>query len=385
MTPKIAIIGAGPGGCMLARLLHHKTGLAAMKEAGLYEEFLKLARYDGESLIVCDKKQTTYMRRYPAKDRKKNCIQEAPEIDRVQLRKLLIESVPEGVVQWGYRLLRVESDLSLHFDNRHVERGFDLIIGADGAWSKVRNFLFSEKPFYSGLGGYDFTIPNAEKTASKAYKFINRGSVFAYSDGKALSGAQLGDGSINVRWFNLYDENWMETCGFDPTDLASAKKALKEEVHDWSFDLVKLVDSAQVTVQTRNLYMLPIGFNWEHKRGVTLLGDASNLMTPFAGVGLNTALYDAMLLSRAIVESIQSPDSLDSHIVEYEKERWANAKGAQELTYGAPTDMVPTPGAPRTSIEAWVLRFMKIEVSKWAYPLLDAGVYTFYFFYKMFV
>lgn len=75
-SPKIAIIGAGPSGCMLGRILHRagisctvfegeasldfrsqggtldlhdESGIAAMKKAGLYDEFLKHARFDGVS------------------------------------------------------------------------------------------------------------------------------------------------------------------------------------------------------------------------------------------------------------------------------------------------------------------------------------------------
>lgn len=83
MTLKIAIVGAGPAGCVLARLLqqskegvsvtifegegdidfrsqggtldlHEKTGQAALKAAGLYDEWLKYARFDGEAM-VCPK------------------------------------------------------------------------------------------------------------------------------------------------------------------------------------------------------------------------------------------------------------------------------------------------------------------------------------------
>ena len=84
---KIAIIGAGPAGCMLARLLHHlaniectifeaeesldfrsqggtldfNAGLGALKAAGLYEEFLKFSRFDGSALGVCDKNAKFYI------------------------------------------------------------------------------------------------------------------------------------------------------------------------------------------------------------------------------------------------------------------------------------------------------------------------------------
>jgi 2-polyprenyl-6-methoxyphenol hydroxylase-like FAD-dependent oxidoreductase len=97
-------------------------------------------------------------------------ITEAPEIDRAALRRILMESVPDGVVRWGMKLKSVDADLSLHFVNGVVERDFDLIVGADGAFSKTRQFLSSERPFYTGIGGYDMQIPDAAKRVPEVYK-----------------------------------------------------------------------------------------------------------------------------------------------------------------------------------------------------------------------
>ncbi|KAH7128380.1 hypothetical protein B0J11DRAFT_458918 [Dendryphion nanum] len=415
MVPKIAIIGAGPGGCMLARLLHQSsipstifesessidyrsqggtldlrasTGLVAMKEAGLYDAFIAHARFDGEYLHVSDKHQNTWMRRQPTKPGKKNAVPEAPEIDRAVLRRILLESLPDGVVKWGFKLDHVGTDRSLHFKNGVVETGFDLVVGADGAWSRVRNLLSEEKPFYSGVGGHMMKIPEGTgDNWERAAKWVNRGSAFTYSDRKSINGQQIGDGSLSVSVWAVKEENWMETSKFDVNDLATVKKELLQEFHDWAPDQRNLIECCEGTVDSRNLYMLPLGFQWQHRKGVTLLGDAAHLMTPFAGIGVNTAFWDALLLTRAIVDTVKSGSDadLDSHVEKYEVEMWKIAKAAQELTYYTMKDVLFHPDAPRATIESWVLRHIKADVPSWAFPFVAAGVHVGYFFYKIFV
>ena len=175
MSPlKVAIIGAGPAGCTLARLLilkgisvvvfegevspdvrsqggtldlHTDTGLVALREAGLYDEFLKYARFDGEAMVLADRKLVRYISTQGSNAKSSwGC----PEINRVKLRLLLLESLPEGVIRWDHKLRKVDDNLCLQFDHR-IESRFDLIVGADDAWSKVRRLLTQVQPFYSGL------------------------------------------------------------------------------------------------------------------------------------------------------------------------------------------------------------------------------------------
>ncbi|KAF1844301.1 FAD/NAD(P)-binding domain-containing protein [Cucurbitaria berberidis CBS 394.84] len=435
MAPKIAIIGAGPGGCMLARLLHQSnahipvtifeaeasvnyrsqggtldlrssTGLAAIKEAGLWDEFQKYARYDGESLLVTDKNLVTWLRRSPRKNASdgKTPLQEAPEIDRKDLRKMLMESLPEGAVRWGFKLSKVEQSpagIELHFANGEVVGGFDLIVGCDGAFSKTRSFLSPEKPFYVGLGGWALGIPDAVHTAPEVYKLVNRGSVFAYSDGKSLAIQQLSDESLHVSSYGSYPEDYTQSCGFDAQDLGAAKSALKQALHEWSPQLLDAVDKTQGAVAWRNLYQLPVGFTWPHRPGITLLGDAAHLMTPFSGIGVNTAFYDAMLLAQSItshtVWELEVKDAndartkeqlqadLDERIVEYENKMFEQAHKAQRHTAGSMNDMLLTPGAPRTTIESWILRHTKDDIPAWLYPIVSTVVYVGYWVYKWFV
>ncbi|OCL06823.1 FAD/NAD(P)-binding domain-containing protein [Glonium stellatum] len=410
-TFKIAIIGAGPGGCMLARLLHRagisvtifeaeasidfrsqggtldlrtNTGLAALKEAGLYDEFLKHARFDGESLVVCDKNLKKYFARSPSKSGNK--IAAAPEIDRAELRKLLLESIPEDTIRWNHRLRSVDEDRVLHFDHG-VEKGFDLIIGADGAWSKIRLLLSQTKPFYSGIGGHGFSITDAQERAPEVYKLVNRGSVFAFSDGKAFFGQQLGNGSINVSSWSRRSEEWMSECGYNSRDSEESKQAIRIEFSDWSPDLLNLIEAADTMETPRSLFMLPVGFRWDNKPGVTLLGDAAHLMTPFAGIGVNVAFEDAMKLARAIIDASKDTreNALAVKITAYEEEMFERAKKAQQLTYGAMRDMLFTKGAPRSSIASWCTRMVTQNIPTVLYPLAFSGIHIFYFFYKMFV
>lgn len=43
--------------------------------------------------------------------------------------------------------------------------------------------------------------------------------------------------------------------------------------------------------------MLPVGFKWERKTNVTLIGDAAHVMSPFAGKGVNMTMYDDLNLA----------------------------------------------------------------------------------------
>ncbi|KAF2466333.1 uncharacterized protein BDR25DRAFT_317727 [Lindgomyces ingoldianus] len=153
------------------------------------------------------------------------------------------------------------------------------------------------------------TIPDVKRIAPEFYKLVNGGSVFSISDGKALNGRQLGDGSINASYYGYHEEDFTQTRGFDTRDPSSAKNAFREALHD-----CRLLAA--------------------YKKGVTLLGDAAHLMTPFSGIGVNTEFYYAMLLTQPIFDSAKQtePKHLDTRIITYEENLWGNAKNGAEWT-----------------------------------------------------
>lgn len=402
MSPRICIIGAGPAGCVLGRLLHLagiectifeaeksldirsqggtldlRLGIPALKAAGVYDEYLRFSRFDGSALTVCDKNGWKGFYMHMAASKHGN-----PEIDRADLRGLLLRSLPEGMVRWSHRLLKVD-DKGLHFE-QGVESGFDLVVGADGAWSKVRNALTDEKPFYSGISGCTLTIPNAAETAPKVYDFVNRGSVFSFSDGKSINAQQLGTGAINVSTWRLQEKT------VDTKQPPSAKDEILEVYSDWAPDMVDIIRASDGEIIPRSLYMLPVGSRWEHKTGITLIGDAAHLMTPFGGEGVNLALEDARRLANAIIDAAEgSSGFLDLKIHAFEEDMFARARKAQTMTEGMMIDMYFTPGAPRSSIASWTLKkaryYLPPSIEVIAYPFVAALMHTFFFIYKLFV
>ncbi|KAG7008831.1 monooxygenase [Physcia stellaris] len=380
--PKIAIIGAGPAGMTLAHLLlkdsipviiyegeaspsvrgqggtldlHDDTGLRALKQIGLWDKFLEYARYDGEALILADKNLKKYLYMDGAT---KQTSRGRPEIDREKLRKILWEALPEGTIRWNSRLRKVDKDLALHFDHG-TERGFDLVVGADGAWSKIRPLLSTIQPFYAGVGGVSFIVDDAEKQHPDLYRIVNRGSIFTFSDCKGLSAQQMGDGSINVGTWSQRPEDWMKTTPYNLKDPKQVKKMAAEEFHDWAPELVKFTQVAnEENITPRSLYALPVGHRWDHRPGATLIGDSAHLMTPFAGEGVNLAMTDALRLAEAIVASrkIEKEDAVDQAVKRFEEEMFKRAGIMAEVSRGNMEDMLCTPGAPEATVDSWVRR-----------------------------
>ncbi|KAF2233744.1 tetracycline resistance protein from transposon [Viridothelium virens] len=408
---KIAIIGAGPAGCMLARLLHQRdipvtifegesspdlrsqggtldlhqtTGLAAVKQAGLYDEFIKRARYDGEAMDFCDKKLLSYVKKSGGKEGDRYG---RPEIDRPVLRRMLFESLPKGMIKWGHRLRRIDEDLRLHFD-QGVESGYDLIVGADGAWSKVRSLLTDETPFYSGISGLSLTISDAERREPELYRLVNRGSLFSSSDGKSIMAQYMGSGEISVSSWAVQSEHWLEENKLDAQNARACKAVLREHHADWDPRLVDLTQKADDLIVPRNFYMLPVGNRWKNRPGVTLVGDAAHLMTPFAGEGVNLAFEDTMKLAHAIIRASQKgpeahKDALHAEVRQFEEDMFKRAKKTQQHTWNNLELLFLTPGAPRSTIERFIISAASDEIGTLLTPVLAVAVYIYFFFFKL--
>ncbi|MCJ1444841.1 MAG: hypothetical protein MMC23_005344 [Stictis urceolatum] len=397
--------------------LHTSGGLLALRTANLYSQFLVHARFDGEAIAIADKELLKYVSRGPSTAASSHG---RPEIDRARLREVLLGGVPAEWVRWGHRVVRVEEEdgrgsgtrsgreklggasrdveakaegrdgsegragsrtYALCFLDGTVERGFDLVVGADGAWSKVRPLLTNVRPHYSGLKGFGMLVPDVETRYPDLHRLVNRGSLFTFGDGKALNVQQLGDGSMSVGESGVRSEDWGE--GWD-SEWEGVRRRLLEEYKGWAPELRKCIEVADGEgAVCRPYYMLPIGHRWEHRSGLTLVGDAAHLMTPYAGIGVNLAMEDSMKLAQAIAEAADR-DDLDKRIQTFEEEMFERAGRAQRKTWGNVEDMFFTPGAPRTTIESYILRMMLKEDSPSVLRLLaNIVVRTFYGIFKM--
>ncbi|QSZ36197.1 hypothetical protein DSL72_007322 [Monilinia vaccinii-corymbosi] len=372
-APKIAIAGAGPGGLTLARLLqrsgikytifeldtdrnarsqgglvdlHADMGQRALREAGLIEEFRKHSLPEADSMKLV-KADGTVVWDENEKDEEKGLIRQArdrPEIDRARLRDLLLDSIEPDSIRWNRKITCVEPNPTnpAKFDVRfgdHSEGGFDLVIGADGGWSKVRSLVSAQLPEYSGVVMIEMMALDVSKKKPWLSDYVGNGSFFMFDEGRSLICQRNGYDGIRVYAGLRQPESWIKDSGIDWEDPTKARKQLTEQyfgdVHE---NLKRLVFEASDSLFIRSLHMLPVGFKWSSRPGVTLLGDAAHLMTPFAGVGVNVALNDSMLLAHALSKQkdhfeTDLETSLREAIEEYEHQMFEIAKHDMEKTY----------------------------------------------------
>ncbi|QZQ53643.1 MULTISPECIES: NAD(P)/FAD-dependent oxidoreductase [unclassified Curtobacterium] len=344
MTPSVSIVGAGLGGLTLARVLHlhgidvtvfeadadagarsqggqldlhEHNGQLALQEAGLMNEYRSIIHVGGAGQRVLDRNATLLA------DLPDDGSMASPEARRGDIRRILLESLPDGTVQWGKKL----RDVAPLGDGRH-ELTFtdgstahsDVLVGAEGTWSKVRALVSVEKPVYAGMSYIDTFLHDVDERHSTTSLVAGDGAMYALIPGKGFLTHREAGEIIHTYVILSRPLSWFDDIDF--SDAASTKARIAAEFDGWAPELVALIADADTPPVLRSIYKLPDDHRWPHTPGVTLIGDAAHVTLP-GGEGANTAMLDGAELAEAIVAH---PDDIDAALTAYEEVMFARAE-----------------------------------------------------------
>ncbi|ATB36983.1 FAD-dependent oxidoreductase [Cystobacter fuscus] len=350
MHTPVTIIGAGLGGLTLARVLHihgipatvyeaeasptaraqggmldihDYNGQLALQAAGLIDEFRGLILEGRQAMRILERDGTVLF------DKADDSTGGRPEVQRGELRQLLLDSLPAGTVRWGHKVSGVrplgEGRHEVTFANGTTVVT-SLLVGADGAWSRVRPLLSDAAPEYVGRSFVETWLFDSDTRRPATAKAVGGGSMMALAPGKGIQAHRERGSTLHTYVALTRPQDWFAAIDF--TDAAAAAARIAQEFDGWAPELTALITDSDTAPVLRPLYELPIGHRWERVPGVTLLGDAAHLSAP-NGEGANLAMYDGAELGKAIAAH---PDDVEVALTEYEQAMFP--RGTKAATEG---------------------------------------------------
>ena len=324
-TPRIAILGGGIGGLVTAAFLH-QAGLPST----VYEQAPKL-REVGAGLVVAPNAARllrrlgvldTFVKRavqldvgwefrrwqdgtvLSAEDLAASCErlygEQTYTAHRADLLDAIKDAVPGSALRLGKRCVELtyrDERPALRFDDGEVVEA-DIVIGADGIHSIVRNAIASPTPpTYSGICAFRALVP-----AGRAPAFARRNAqtLWIGPEHHLVHYPVSGGEYVNLVAFapagDITVESWSATATVEE---------FRTEFDGWDPRLVDLIRAADTPGRWALLDRAPLE-RWSSGR-VTLLGDAAHPMFPFFGQGAAQAMEDAAVLARCIADDAGDP------------------------------------------------------------------------------
>lgn len=335
MTP-VTIVGAGLGGLTLARVLHvhgipatiyeaepsaeartqggqldihDDTGQLALAAAGLTDAFRAIIHEGGQASRVLDQHGTVLL------EEPDDGTGGRPEVLRGDLRRILIDSLPPETIQWGKKLSAVASLGAGRHELTFADGSSattELLVGADGAWSKVRPLLSDATPEYVGTSFVETYLHGADERHPAAAEAMGGGALFALAPGQGIFGHREAGAILHTYVALKRPAAWF--AGIDFSDATAAAAQVAAEFDGWAPALTALITDGETPPVLRTINTLPNNHRWDRMPGVTLLGDAAHLAPP-AGEGANLAMFDGAELAEAIAAH---PGDIEAALAVYE-------------------------------------------------------------------